>query len=101
VLTPAQLRSSPRWKRARLVALRGATHCAECLRPLDFDAPPRSRWAPSVDHIRALALGGDPFAPSNLRVVHYGCNARLGAVIGNRSPKRAVRRRTRLKGSWY
>src|ERR1700722_8993111 len=77
VVTSAQLRSSPRWKRARKIALRGATHCSVCRRPLDFDAPPRSRWAPSVDHIRELALGGDPFAQENLRPVHYGCNASL------------------------
>ena len=92
-MTPAQLRSSPRWKRVRKIVLRGATHCALCHRPLDFDAVPRSRWSPSVDHIVPLALGGDPFALSNLRAVHYRCNTSLGAAIGNRSPKRAAGRK--------
>jgi 5-methylcytosine-specific restriction endonuclease McrA len=92
-VTPAQLRSSPRWKRVRKIVLRTATHCAFCHRRLDFDAPPRSRWSPSVDHVTPLALGGDPFAVSNLRAAHYGCNTSSGAAIGNRSPKRAARRR--------
>ena len=81
-------RSGAEWERVRALVLRGATHCAICQGELDFDADPRSRWAPSVDHIlplkqmreldlmtqRRLALD-----PSNLRPVHYGCNARRGA----------------------
>ena len=66
------------WKVARRKALRGATHCAICERWLDFAAPPCSRWSPSVDHITPLSLGGAPFDQSNLRVVHYGCNASRG-----------------------
>jgi len=93
MLTPAQLRSSPKWKRARKIALRGASHCSICGRPLDFHAPARSKWAPSVDHVTPLVSGGAAFDLSNLRVCHYGCNARLGAPLGNRSAKRAVRRK--------
>jgi 5-methylcytosine-specific restriction endonuclease McrA len=88
-VTAAQIRSSRRWKRAREIALRGASHCQICGRPLDFSAPARSKWSPSVDHIIALARGGEPFAQSNLRVLHLGCNSRLGAVMGNRNRGRA------------
>ena len=79
------VRDSYAWKQARKRALRGATHCTICGGALDFDAPARSRWSPSVDHIRALALGGAPFDPSNLRVAHYGCNSSRGKGRGRRS----------------
>lgn len=81
-------RSGAEWNRVRAIVLRHATHCAICRGELDFDAPPRSRWAPSVDHILSLAeMRGLPaltqrrlaLDPSNLRPVHYGCNARRGA----------------------
>ena len=44
------------WKVRRQV-LAGATLCAKCWRChyLDFDAPPRTKWAPCVDHIISLS----------------------------------------------
>jgi 5-methylcytosine-specific restriction endonuclease McrA len=74
-----------RVQRERVLA--GARLCAICGGPLDRDAPPRSRWAPSVDHVlpvsrtvglpelvrRQLALD-----PGNLRPVHVGCNSKRG-----------------------
>jgi 5-methylcytosine-specific restriction endonuclease McrA len=75
-------RDSRRWRRLRLQVLRGATHCAICHRPLDFNARPCSRWAPSVDHIIPIALGGAPYERSNCREVHFGCNARRGVGRG-------------------
>jgi 5-methylcytosine-specific restriction endonuclease McrA len=86
------IRDTYAWKKARKTALLGATHCQICWEPLDFDAPPRSRWSPSVDHIVALALGGAPFAQSNLRVVHAFCNSSAGATLGNRMRPRAPSR---------
>jgi 5-methylcytosine-specific restriction endonuclease McrA len=71
--------------RARVLA--DAEACTLCGGTLDFDAPPRSRYAPSVDHIfpvhhtrqmepeERLRLLTDP---DNLRPVHYGCNSRRG-----------------------
>jgi hypothetical protein len=35
-----------------------------------------------VDHIVPLARGGEPFALSNLRATHFGCNAAKGAGRG-------------------
>lgn len=75
------------WRKLRAQVLKNAQSCAICGRPLDFHAPPRSRWAPSVDHRlpvsatrglddstrRQLALD-----PQNLVPCHYGCNSRRG-----------------------
>jgi hypothetical protein len=74
--------------RARKAVLAGATHCHVCGEALDFDAPPRSSRAPSVDHIvplkelrRLHPADYDRRAtdPSNMRPCHVGCNARRGA----------------------
>jgi 5-methylcytosine-specific restriction endonuclease McrA len=76
------------YQRARKQVLAGAHSCALCGDPLDVDAPPRSRWAPSIDHVlpvshtRGLdiatrqALATDP---AGMRVVHYACNSQRGA----------------------
>jgi 5-methylcytosine-specific restriction endonuclease McrA len=81
-------RGGAEWNRVRAMVLKGATHCDICDGALDFDAPPRSRWAPSVDHVVSLKAMRDldPIAqrrlaldPTNLRPTHYGCNARRGA----------------------
>jgi hypothetical protein len=82
-------RSSAAWKqlRARLVAQ--ATHCAVCGVWLDKDAPPRSRWRPSVDHILPLAdFPHLAYDVGNLRVVHSGCNSRLSNLARRGHPDR-------------
>ena len=62
--------------------------CELCGAPLDFDAPARSRRAPSVDHVVPLHAGGNPLPPlDELRLVHVGCNARRG----NRTRRRGAR----------
>ena len=75
-------RDTYQWRQTRKRVLRHATHCAICNLPLDFAARPCSRWAPSVDHIVALGRGGEPFASSNLRATHFGCNASRGIGRG-------------------
>lgn len=81
---------SPAWKAKRKEILAYAEICHVCAGFLDFEAPPRSRFSPSVDHIlplsrldeetrRALLLDD-----SNLRAVHYGCNSSRG---NRRSPQ--------------
>lgn len=77
------------WQAARAKALRGATTCHICLRPLDRDAytgqfiyKGRHPLAPSVDHVIPVSRGGDPYDPANLRPCHYGCNARRGNRTG-------------------
>jgi 5-methylcytosine-specific restriction endonuclease McrA len=81
------------YRKVRERVLAGARVCALCGLPFDDTAPPRSRWAPSVDHILPvsrtvgmLELVRQQLAtdPGNLRAVHYGCNARRGN--GRRRP---------------
>jgi len=76
------------WRRVRARVLRDAQFCWICGLPLDFEAPARSRWSPSVDHILSLrSMRGviDPelrdqlrLDPAGLRPVHLGCNSRRG-----------------------
>lgn len=73
--TAGDPRGTYRWKLMRRRLIAEATHCAICGRLLVKDAPPRSSLSPSVDHIVAISRGGEPFKASNLRIVHYSCNA--------------------------
>lgn len=52
-------------------------HCVPCGLEFDWDAPSRSRWAFSADHIIPKSLGGSD-ERSNLRPAHYGCNSARG-----------------------
>jgi len=80
-------RAGAGWRRARKSVLEGSSVCAICGYAIDFDASPRSRWAPSVDHRVSLrAMRGMSaevqrelaLDPSNLQAAHYGCNSRRG-----------------------
>lgn len=53
--------------------------CERCGEPLDLECSPRSRRAPSVDHVHPVAQGGELCPPvSELRLVHVGCNSSRG-----------------------
>lgn len=82
-------RTGHRWRQVRSAVLAAASHCAECGLPLRPDAPPRSRWSSSVDHIVKLEHGGAPLDPRNLQAVHLGCNT------AKENRQRARPRRTR------
>ena len=69
---------SYKWQRLAARVLAEETTCWLCGMPIDFDAPPRTRWSPSVDHVLPRSLGGDPFDRSNLRAAHYGHNSQRG-----------------------
>jgi 5-methylcytosine-specific restriction endonuclease McrA len=80
-------RSGAAWERARKQVLAHASVCAICGRPLNPDAPPRSPWSTSVDHVIPLsAMRGWDRAdqakvatdPAYLRAVHLGCNSSRG-----------------------
>jgi 5-methylcytosine-specific restriction endonuclease McrA len=81
-------RRTYKWKRLRKLLVRNATACAICGFPLLQGARARSPLTTTVDHIIPLALGGDPYARSDLRTVHYRCNSARGAG------RRRARRRT-------
>jgi 5-methylcytosine-specific restriction endonuclease McrA len=70
------------WERLRrqvigLTLTRGAT-CPRCGKPLDPEGtwPPRHPLSLSVDHIVPLEQDRSrAHDPTNLRVLHYGCNS--------------------------
>lgn len=80
--------------------LASASVCWLCGRPVDFNARPRSRWSPSVDHVIPIStmkhlpleeqarLATDP---AFLRLAHYGHNSSRGnrRPTTPRSPSRA------------
>ena len=84
-------RSTARWQRLRAEFLALSTHCAACGRPLLPHLKAPHPLSSTVDHIVPIAAGGDPFDWGNLRAMHYGENASLGASLGNRM--RGARRR--------
>jgi hypothetical protein len=112
-VTPSQFRSTSAWQRARAAVLSRSSHCALCQRPLYPDAPPRSRWSSSVDHVyplhdldlstaagRALAVNA-----AALRAVHVGCNSKRGcrtAAAKRRVPRifGATDYKIRRSGRW-
>lgn len=61
----------------RMVVERDRGECQLCGTPVDFDAPGRSRWAPSIDHIVPLSRGGE-HSYANVQLAHFGCNSRKG-----------------------
>lgn len=66
------------WRRARTQVLQGQPPCGLCGKAINYMAIPRTRWAPSVDHIIPTSRGGDPTDLANLRAAHYGCNSSRG-----------------------
>lgn len=51
--------------------------CQLCMKPISRTAPPRTPFAPSIDHIVPVSRGGTGH-PSNLRAAHYSCNSARG-----------------------
>lgn len=84
-------RAGSAWRRVSAQVLRESTVCHLCGLPLDFDAPSRSRWSPSVDHLLPLSAMREfddvtqrrmALDPANLRAAHYGCNSKRGNRVG-------------------
>jgi len=73
-------RQSAAWRKLAAQVLREESECWLCGHPIDVNAPPRSRWSGSVDHVIPLKLGGAS-ARHNTRAAHYGCNSSKGARL--------------------
>jgi hypothetical protein len=56
---------------------RDGVRCWLCDRPMDFDAVPNSKKAPTFEHLIAKCRGG-PDTVENLVLCHRGCNKQLG-----------------------
>lgn len=61
---------SPEWRAIRKAYIRERPLCAECERQ------GRTTAATEVDHVRALADGGDPRDPANLQSLCKSCHSR-------------------------
>ena len=76
--------TSPAWRRVRRRVLVAHPRC---------QVPGCTLLASQVDHVRAIAAGGDPFGPANLRAMCQSCHSRKTASadggFGNRRGGRA------------
>ena len=72
------------WRRLRLLILERDRYTCK------INDPGCTRVATQVDHVRALADGGDMWDPSNLREACRHCNETRGADLGNR--RKRIRR---------
>lgn len=79
-MTTPHPRNTYRWKQLRRALFSTATQCALCGLEIHKGLPPRSKWAPSLDHIVPLIHGGSPYDLNNLQVVHFRCNSSKGAT---------------------
>ncbi|NII67807.1 HNH endonuclease [Cellulomonas uda] len=90
------IRSTARWKRlVDEICVPGAV-CGICLGergPILFDVRRAHPLSRSLDHIKPLARGGDPWDPANLQPAHLSCNA----AKGDREPPARCNR----GWSWY
>lgn len=66
------------YRAARKVVLAGHPPCCRCGLPINYDAQPKTTWAPSVEHLQARSKGGDVTDPANLAAAHFGCNSKRG-----------------------
>lgn len=64
--------------------------CSLCGHPIDYHAPPRTRWSFSLEHIVSLAHGGALLDPANATAAHFGCNSRRGGSTRRGRPERRV-----------
>lgn len=70
---------SPRWRRLQAAVLRQWVRVHGWLCP-GAGRPAHPSHDLTVDHIVAVAAGGDPWAPSNLQVLCRSCNGRKAAT---------------------
>jgi 5-methylcytosine-specific restriction endonuclease McrA len=66
--------------RPRVVFERDGWLCRLCLLPVDREATVPADFAPTVDHILPLSLGGAHAYP-NVQCAHFICNSRKSANV--------------------
>lgn len=64
-----------RWQQLAKRVLAEEPLCYLCGLPIDHEAPPRSRYSPSVDHVIPWTQGGGVYDRANLRAAHFGHNS--------------------------
>jgi 5-methylcytosine-specific restriction endonuclease McrA len=73
-------RGSVFYQQLRAQVLSEETHCGFCGEPVDMTLSYPHRDSPSIDHIVPESLGGS-HDRSNVRLAHFGCNARAGQAL--------------------
>lgn len=69
-------RSGTRWFAVQAQVFAEETHCWLCGNYVDQDLPGRTHpMGRTVDHVRELWQGGDPFDRANCRLAHRRCNS--------------------------
>lgn len=68
-------RNDPIYRALRLQVMREEPLCWLCGKPWHPDAPPRTRYSYTLDHVVPLEHGGHPHARENAHAAHYGCNS--------------------------
>jgi 5-methylcytosine-specific restriction endonuclease McrA len=79
-----QGRSGRPWDRMRAQVFAEEATCCWCGGYVDQRLPPTHPMSRTVDHVVALAKGGDPLKRSNLRLMHRKCNS----IRANKERKR-------------
>jgi hypothetical protein len=64
--------------------------CVLCGQPIDYNAPPRTRWSFSLEHPDSLVHGGAVLDERNAASAHFGCNSRRGGATRRGRPERRV-----------
>lgn len=65
-------------KRALFIEAGDSAVCGLCGRAINMNLKYPNKWAPTVDHIIPIRLGGHPADRDNLQLVHFHCNAVKG-----------------------
>jgi 5-methylcytosine-specific restriction endonuclease McrA len=89
-VTRSKGRSGRPWRRVRAQVLADNPTCWLCGHPIDLTLPATHTMSPTVDHVTALAAGGQERDPANLRPAHRRCNSRKGA--GQAQPRQPTSR---------
>lgn len=73
-------RAGRRWRQLRALVLSRSNICGICGKPIDMTLSGRAPMGPTVNHRRALVLGGKPYDLDNLEPAHNRCNAGAGPL---------------------
>lgn len=89
-LNPWMFRREKKRSKIKEIRERDGDNCWRCHQPMDFEAVPNSRKAPTIEHLESKKHGGT-LSIENVVLCHPGCNRHLGT--NTPSQKRRMRLR--------